>query len=201
MYTFIHPTKCGGTAIEVFLKKVYPGKFVTGGHGIRCTNTNNPIIVVRDVRSRFMSMFKYWKRGSNQFKRTDDFLQRYAKVTILDFVEILKEQNTALHHGFTGRGHFMPTVEWMRNVNYKNIIVVKYKNDLNESIQRLVNCLGIENKGVPLTRMNVSVDMNEEDKVLVAHPVVSEFINSYFKEDIELMRRIDECPHDFKCVL
>ncbi len=53
-YTLIHPTKSGGTSIENFFYLHYRSSFRGMGHASICKNNNNPIIVVRDVKSRFL---------------------------------------------------------------------------------------------------------------------------------------------------
>ena len=71
MYTFIHPTKSGGTACENFFYEYYREYIVGLGHDYNCNNNNNPIIIVRDIKSRFFSMFTYWKCGAldTKYKR------------------------------------------------------------------------------------------------------------------------------------
>ena len=49
MYTFIHPTKTGGTAVEGYFKTFYPNHIQGEGHGNKCTANNKPIIIVSGV--------------------------------------------------------------------------------------------------------------------------------------------------------
>jgi hypothetical protein len=82
VYTFIHPTKSGGTALEQYFDKYYQKNIdISGGHEVKCSNTNNPIIVVRDVKTRFYSMYKYWKNGAidGLWKRSLDEIQQNKK--------------------------------------------------------------------------------------------------------------------------
>ena len=203
-YTLIHPTKSGGTSIENFFYLHYRSSFRGMGHASICKNNNNPIIVVRDVKSRFLSMYKYWKNGSvdmKNFKRSEEFKKCNENVSIIDFINILKTNPEELCEGFTWSAHFRTTCSWIdKKTDYKNIIVITYETELNPKIQKLINILGIENKNIPLPKNNVSVPIyNEND--LLDDPIVDDFINDYFKDDITLINTIKNNPELFKLVI
>jgi hypothetical protein len=200
-YTFIHPTKSGGSAVEHFLKTYYNDHIIAGkGHGIMCSNTNNPILIVRDVKSRFFSMFNYLKNGSNKFNRDNEFKNKYESYTILDFIHLLKNNKKELYNGFTWNQHFDNTTAWIKNTRLNNIIIIRYTDDLNPKIQQLINYLGIPNKNVPLSKINVSFK-KKEDVEFMNHPEVNAFIQEYFKPDIQLIHLIQHNPQLFKLVL
>ena len=201
-YTFIHPTKSGGTALERYFEKHYSDYIVGRWHNNICTDHNNPIIVVRDVKSRFHSMFKYWKNGATQgeYQRDIGWLTKYKKITIYDFIEMIKNNKQELYTIFTKPVHFANTTHWIDpNMSYKNIIIIKYEEDLNMKIQKLINTLGIENKNIPVPKINVSknndTEYDDDDKV------INDFINQYFKSDIELINKINNNPELFKLVI
>ncbi len=202
-YTFIHPTKSGGTAVENYFSKHYKDYITGTGHETKCTNTNNPIIIIRDVKSRFYSMYKYWKNGSidSNFKRSSDFKEIHKSISILDFIDLLKYNKEKLYHGFTWNQYFENTNKWIGDTDYKNIIIIKYCNDLNDKIQKLINYLNIPNKNIPLTKYNVSVDMSDQDKLLMDDVNINEFIEDYFKDDIKLINIIENNPEQFKLVI
>jgi hypothetical protein len=77
--------------------------FVGTGHGNVCKPYNNPIIIERRLYS-FYSMFKYWKAGAvdGLYKRTPAFKAKYANVTILDFIAMLKANSGELISGLRG---------------------------------------------------------------------------------------------------
>jgi hypothetical protein len=196
MYTFIHPTKSGGTAVEIYFSKHYSNYIIGCGHNNICNN-NNPIIIVRDVKSRFLSMYKYWKNGAidTQYKRNDEFKQKYKNFSILDFINLLKNDKEQLFFNFTWKQHFEPTSEWIK-CDYKKIIIIKYNDDLNDKIQNLIDILGIPNKNIPLLKKNISVNTEIEDC-----EEIDNFINEYFKKDIELINTINTNPELFKIVI
>jgi hypothetical protein len=68
---------------------------------------------------------------------------------------------------------------------------------LEDKIFNLLDYLGIENKYIPLDKVNVSIkDVNED---LEMEDV--QFIASQYKEDIELWNLIRNEPNQFKHVL
>ncbi len=204
-YTFVHPTKCGGTSCEIYFKQHYTNYIIGSGHNNKCTNTNNSIIIVRDVQSRFFSMFKYWKSGAidTAHKRNVAFINEHKDKTILDFISLIqKNKFDKLHVGFTWNLHFAKTSHWINNTDYKNIIIVKYCNTLNNKIQQLLNMLNIPNKNISLNAVNVSKLIEKDVEIYENNKeYINEFINDYFKEDVELNYAIDNTPDKFKYVL
>jgi hypothetical protein len=149
-------------------------------------------------------MFKYWKAGAvdGLYKRTPAFKAKYANVTILDFIAMLKANSGELISGFTWGEHFTKTVHWINNTDYKHIAVVRYDSDLNSKLPRLLAGLGIPDKGVTLSRLNVSVDNKKDDECYKENAqYVDEFVKEYFKEDVELMDAIENSPERFKLVV
>ena len=203
-YTFIHPTKCGGTACEECFKQYYNQYIVGWGHNNICSNSNNPIIIVRDVKSRFISMFKYWKSGSINwsFQRNKNFINENKDSSILDFILILKTNKKKLYGPFLGHHHFANTSYWIGNTEYKNIIVIKYVPDLNEKIKILLNILNIPNKNILIPKINISKTIDKDVELFEKYNTqIDEFIEIYFNKDIKLINMIEKTPEIFKLVI
>lgn len=201
-YTFIRPTKTGSTAIKEYFKEHYK-EYITveDSHTKRCSNSNNPIIVVRGVKSRFISMYKYWKNlSADNNNRGLTFTEKHKDITILDFINIIKTNKEYLLKHDKWIYMLDNTSAWIGDTDYKNIIIVKYQEDLNESIQRLINFLGIRNKNTPLKKLNISGTDNIKEE-LFNHPDVDDFIKEYFKDDIILIDAIEKTPELFKAVI
>ena len=204
MYSFIHPTKCGGTICIMYLYTYYKEHFSINDHKVLCTNTNNPVIIVRDVLSRFFSMFKYWKYGGDYtFRRSKEFIEMNKDVTIIDFITLLKEKATnKLYQDFTWEDHFRRTSYWINNTDYKNIIIIKYDSDLNFKIQTLINKLSIPNKAKQLPHINTSLLQNDDLTFFLENiDYVNSFVNDYFQDDVKLISAIDNHPELFKLVI
>ena len=179
MYTFIHPTKTGGSACERFFLEHYSA-FITGiGHGNRCELTNSPIIIIRDVKDRFFSMFNYWKYGAKDGKciRNPSFLKHYEHVTIKQFISFLKNKSYShLFQGFTWKAHFLPQSSWISSTSdnnmdtstmYKHITVIKYDKNLDSKIPVLLKTLNIPDKHISLPFINSSKKKEEENLELI----------------------------------
>ena len=63
VYTFIHPTKTGGTAVERFFKEHFKQDIKEDGHNYVCKNNNNPIIIIRDPIERLKLAILYRKQS------------------------------------------------------------------------------------------------------------------------------------------
>lgn len=204
-YTFIRPTKTGSSAIRKYFNEHYKEYITINTHLVRCNNSNNPIIVVRGVKSRFISMYKYWKNLSvdiDRCKRDLDFIEKHKDITVLDFISILKTDKAYLveNNKYMAADVYDNISAWIGDTDYKNIIIVKYREDLNESIQRLINFLGIENKNKPVEKIRISGTDNIKEE-LFNHPDVDDFIKEYFKDDIILIDAIEKTPELFKAVI
>ena len=199
MYTFIHPTKTGGAACEKFFKQYYNTYIdVKIGHEYKCKNDNNSIIIIRNPISRFISMYNYWKNGTydSRYKRDEAFKEKYASVTIKDFIILLKTNSSGLHQGFTARWHFIDYSHWINNTDHSNIIVIKYESDLNNKIQTLISSLNIPVIKAVVPLYNRSTISNTRlDKYDLA------FIKDYYKKDFELCKKIEDHPEQFKMVI
>lgn len=201
-YTFIHPTKSGGTAFQTFYLKHYINYFQGTGHDNLCKPDNNPIILVRDVYTRFYSMFKYWKAGAEGRPRPPNFVAQHRNDTILDFIDMLKTNNKELIYGFTWDKHFTNTNYWINNTDYKHIVVFRYNNDLNSKLPKLLAELGIPDKNITMPHVNVSTHNKKDEEFYKENEkYVNEFIREYFKKDIELIDAIENTPELFKLVV
>lgn len=198
-YQFIHITKTGGTAVKNFLNEHYKDHFETFSqlkhHELRAKNVKNPITIIRDPIDRYISIYNYWKKGSEAHKRQKDWVSNID--TVHQFTEKLISDWDSITSafGYTWFEHFIPQSEWISPDDYSKTIIIKYKPDLNKSIQFLLDILNI-NKGKILKKSNITnkkiENLNEEDL---------NFINEFYKEDIKLYKLIHTNPEKFKKVI
>jgi len=200
-YTFVHSTKCGGTACEQFFQEHYSDYIIGQSHALLCKNDNNPIFIVRDPIDRFISMYKYWKNGTEDtnFKRKPEFIEKYNKFTIKDYIHLMKHSIRELTCDFTWYQHYKPQTSWISQyANYKNIIIIKYEPNLNNKIQKLLELLQIPSKNINLPIIHVSslencnCELDDEDIA---------FIKQNYKTDYELLDKINNNPQLFKLVI
>jgi hypothetical protein len=200
-YTFIHPTKTGGTACENYFKQYYH-EYITGsGHVNVCTNLNKPIIVIREPVNRFISMYKYWLNGAidTRYKRPTEFIEKYKNYDIKHFISLIKNNKKEdLYNKFTWDQHFHPITNWILDTEYSNIIIVKYDKTLNEKINKLITMLDIPNKHIDLPIVNISKNIDEP---IHLDDSDMEFIREHFKLDYELLEQINNQPELFKIVI
>ena len=183
-YVFIHPTKCGGTA---FLEYIHKNKQLNIGvnnkHKWKCSDHPNPIIFLRDPVSRFLSMYNYWKHGSEKYMRTgvDSYLDHY---TVDDYINFIETRSTALILGFTWEEHYAPQTNWIQPSDYSKTIVVIYKEDLWPSIKALLEYIDMPVPHTPMGRVNVT-----NKTVTTLEPRHVDWIRKYYEHDYELLNK------------
>ena len=84
------------------------------------------------------------------------------------------------------------------NTDYKNIIIIKYQKDLNQSIQTLIRNLKIPNKNVVMEKANVT---KNKEEVIKLDEKSKKFIREHFIEDYRLIETINTNPQLFKMVI
>jgi len=196
-FTFVHPTKCGGSSIAEILRNNYSNFFtVVREHKTLCYDKNNPIILVRDPVDRFKSMYKYWKYGSEKYVKNLKFVNYTKNITIKDYINLIKNKSPILNTLYTWDKHYSPITDWIKVSNYNNLIVIKYCNDLNIPFQKMINTLNIPNLNIQIPHINIS--KTKEDIILDEEDL--QFIKEYFKKDYELIELINTNPKLFRSV-
>jgi hypothetical protein len=191
-YAFIRPTKVGGTSVGEFLSQHYSSYFYRPHpdlyvHHTHCGDVDHPVIIFRDPVQRFYSIFKFWKFGSESNPRNPKFLREHEHLNINDFIRFIQDkQFRTLQAGFFRSLHVTPQSYWYTGF-LENIIVIKYSQDLQKPINKLLDFLNIEKKPTPLLPKNISKNISEE---LLSNQNLK-WINQYFRRDYELLDMIE----------
>ena len=190
-FTFVHPTKCGGTSIYDVLVKHYSNYFILRMHNTVCLDNNNPIILVRDPVDRFKSMYNYWKYGSERYnQRSPEYKSQIKIMNIKDYINLIKIKSPLLNNSYTWDKHYAPITDWIKVSNYKNLIIIKYCKDLNIPFQKMINFFNIPNLNISIPHSNIS---NTKENIILDDEDL-QFIKEYFKKDYELIDLINTNP-------
>ena len=96
------------------------------------------------------------------------------------------------------------------NINYffqfiiflNSLCIIKYDDNLNKKINQLIDKLNIPNKNIPLGIVNKSfVDNYDVQLIHKYENQINQFIKVYFKDDIDLIDKINNHPELFKIVM
>lgn len=198
-HILIHPTKTGGTVVELFFKKNYSKYIQDGwGHEKRCADVERPITIFRDPYDRFSSMFRYWKFGSERYKLEKKKLNERSCFNINDFAGFIKNNKTEmLYNEWLWDVHFKPQSYWY-NCDYNKIIVIEYCDNLHNSVYKLLSFLGIENKNIELGIVNKTC--KEKNNFKLNNENIQWF-KEYFKEDLNISSQIKKNSHNFKLLI
>ena len=189
-YTFIHITKSGGSAVEIYFKKHY-SKFIMGEtHSYKAEKNNHPIVIVREPIERFISSYHYWKNGSyDRNKRPQNFQAKYSNCSIKDYIHLIKHNiRTELVNGFTWREHLYKQDDWLNPAFYANSIVIIYEPNLQNKIYQLLDYINVENKMISLPRYNITRCKEGENVILEKDDLL--WIREHFKEDFDLWDKL-----------
>jgi len=200
-YTFVNPPKTGGNACEKYFDTYYKEHIKATGHFNHCKNEINQIVVIRDVVDRFISTYKYWKYGALDtiFQRNHKFSEKYKNYTIQDFITLLQNDCIDdLHQTFTFDDHFKQQVDWIREVDYSNLIVIIYEPDLTNKLEQLMTLLGIRNPSAKLDKINITKGADEDIRLTEEDHA---FIKKYYADDFALIDTIHQHPELFKMVI
>jgi len=212
IYRFIHPTKTGGTAVEQYFVRYYPDYIEGTGHVARTGEYDKPIIIFREPMDRFKSMYRYWLKGgfnpkdkenkpwpSAEFTRRNpnwDNLTRNVDINkYLDY--ILKNNENMLIRGYTTKAHTRLQSYWYTG-DRSNIIVIKYQENLETTIEKLINYLNIPtNKQAHLPKINVTKPCTVNELTNTSY----QMYKKYFANDYTLQDKINNEPHLFRKVI
>jgi hypothetical protein len=200
MHTFIHPTKTGGVTLGTYLATYHKSHVSkTLDHATTCTRTNNPIIVVREPRDRFGSMYNFWKYGSDFELCQKDTPESES---LAEFIEYVKCQDPKLTTKYTGPLHFAPQSHWIPRDTWSSAIVIKYVPDLSTILDPLLQYLGAKpvRAGYPWPHCERKNTTRVKEPVDLSGPDLEWFLD-YFKEDLELWDAVNTEPHLFKHVI
>lgn len=111
VWTFVHPTKTGGTTLERFFEACVPG--VTGsGHDQKVTppggDRDGWIVVLRDPMRRAESIWRYWRSGS-------DIVEAPGGAYSSSFGEFWKmvDEGTVSLPSYMWDEHLVPQTSWL----------------------------------------------------------------------------------------
>ncbi len=211
LYTFIHPTKVSGNAFKAYVSKHYSHYIdvPTTGHGRICANYPHPIIILRDPFDRFISMYKYWKYGSAEYRRRPDFVEKHRSTTLKEFIHYIETKDKRLYHDITWEDHFAPQSKWIGPDDYeKTIVIIYHKDQMEKRIHQLIDYLEID----PVTtlssskpsfpKVNVSRDGEKKEvENLMMDGEDIEAIHRIYADDFRLFYRLKNSPDLFKHVI
>ena len=100
-------------------------------------------------------------------------------------------------YGFnTFEAHYKCTTDYMKAVDYKNVIVIHYRPDMDTQMTTLFQVLNIP-KTAQVNKQNVSLKENID----IHEPAIREFVQTHYASDYKLIDLMMHSPSTFKYVI
>lgn len=196
MRQLIHIPKTGGTSFYLFLVRWYPEhfqEFMYRGqppHELKAAFVPHPLAIVRDPLERVLSLYRYWRSGSDMFPEPCRSNASFS--SFLSEVNIFNVWKT-----YIGPEHLLPQTYWVSPESYGKTILVRYESDLGRAAKSLLSHLGLPDPMEPLPRANVTID---QDPVEVSDSDMETILQRY-GTDFILWDQANEHPELFEKVI
>jgi len=202
-YGFIHVPKTGGTSIIEFLNKNYPNKFVCSRfngnpfHSLTTSDVDVPIVIIRNPIDRFISSYYYWKKGPQNGPYQKVYRDHQnSNFSIDQFVDLLQKNKASVNTEITWNVHFKPQHNWIKEKDFAKTIVIKYKENLSDSVYSLMDYLKLPKYQHPLKKSN----MCNYEPVQVSEYTMN-YISRLYHQDFILWESILSRNSIFKLII
>lgn len=221
-YTIIHPPKVGGHVIYSCFKKfldkvelINTYKFYIDNN----TKTNvlvedgplhfpfnmelntTPVTTIRHPIPRFLSMYKYWKNGSECFndKTTTEIK---TETSIKDFINMIKTNDPMLKQSYTWGDHYKPITWFIGDAKLSDLIVLVNDDETNilVKLKQFLSYAGENPDLIKDTNERINVSYGDGDELLLLDYDDICFIHDWYKDDVDLYEKALNSPELFKMV-
>lgn len=201
-YGFVHIPKTGGTSVCKFLLDNYPDNFICSRfdnkpyHSLTTKDIDNPIVIIRCPIERFLSSFYYWKYGPKNGPWVNKYNNHNNQISIEKFIELFESDPSIVNTNITWRLHFQPQHDWIFNEDFAKTVIIKYHNDLQKSILKLIKYLNLNDPSSKLEAINIS----KKEPITITNIVKNYILNKYQK-DYELIELINSTQNIFRQII
>lgn len=202
---FIHITKVGGTAIE---KSSYWKYLQTFGHKPTLqnfsTSNDRAICVVREPIDRFISIYTYWRYGSDMYEREPGWIPPINGIN--EFINAASDINHEFHsfvqktmtsgRGFTWEAHFYPQAHWIGGRGAReNIVIIRYSPNSTKfanRIQSAFSSLGFRDRAIISVVNKSSKSLDKSDSMESLTLESRAWIREHYRKDFRLWAQINK---------
>jgi hypothetical protein len=205
-YTIINPTKTGGTCLNKIINRMIKNLYNNyNSYEIYCqyssSTMKNPIITIRHPIPRFLSMYKYWKNGS-ELAVDQKHQQLIHDSTVKDFINMIKTNNANLNNTYRWDVHYKPMTWFIGDAKLSDLIVL-VNDDETSILVKLKQFFAYAGENPELitdTNERINVSGGDGDELLLLDYDDICFIHDWYKDDIDLYEKALNSPELFKKV-
>jgi len=205
-YTIIHPTKTGGICLNKIVNRTINYLYNNyNSYEIHCQYSSsivkNPIITIRHPIPRFLSLYKYWKNGS-ELAVDQTHQQLNHDSTIKDFITMIKTNDANLNNAYMWDAHYKPMTWFIGDAKWSDLIVL-VNDDETSILVKLKQFFAYAGENPELitdTNERINVSNSDGDELLLLDYDDICFIHDWYKDDVDLYEKALNSPELFKKV-
>jgi hypothetical protein len=161
----------------------------------------NPVITIRHPIPRFLSMYKYWKNGSECFN-DETTTEIKTETSIKDFINMIKTNDPMLNQSYTWDDNYKPITWFIGDAKLSDLIVLVNDDETNilVKLKQFLSYAGENPDLIKDTNERINVSYGDGDELLLLDYDDICFIHDWYKDDVDLYEKALNSPELFKMV-
>ena len=202
-YGFLHPTKTGGTSFISFVEEYLSDFIAVRGHSTTSSHVLNaskiPIMFVRNPIDRFVSIFRYWRFGSDRWLRRKDW--KPPAEDIHEFIaKFDRFTDGEKYCNYFFGAHLEQQSWWLPRPDWDKTLIVRYsRSNLHDNVFELLSHIGLDTLTTGKTLELVNITTSHKIQPTLSEKELA-WLRKRYKKDFGLWDDVTNNTDKFKGV-